>query len=179
MSKKSETSNSEESNPDYYCGVQEPPPQGKTRASLEYCIQHNQLRYYGIVAIDPKLLVTMKIRTSDLNKELSKLHEINNNIKILIKNFKSNQRILSDENTTNAKRKRAEIKRESLLKKRDKLKKQFALQTKIVKNAEIEDKKQKAEAEKLKKKEDAKNEKKTRSRSGSKSLKTKRKSSKK
>lgn len=137
----------------YYCGIGKV-PRGKVLAPVEYCIQHNQVRYYGLVAIDRKLLTEAKGQTNDLNKEKIKLTKIKADIKILLKDFSTNKIIL--ENKDGSQRpsniKKAEAKRLLLLKKRDKLKKQYNTQAKIIENLEKEEKRAAKEAKKEKKK---------------------------
>lgn len=157
----------------YYCGIGDV-PRGKIRAPVEYCIQHNQVRYYGLVAIDKKLLISAKGKTTDLNKEKIKLAKIKADIKILLKEFSTNKIIL--ENKDGSQRasdiKKAKAKRILLLQRRDKLKKQYNTQAKVVENLEKEE--IRAEKEKEKKKKS-----KTNPKSGSKTSKPKYKSGKK
>jgi len=188
MPKSSDSEKSKESkSKKYYCGIGEV-PRGKIRAPVEYCIQHNQVRYYGLVAIDPKLLVSAKGKTTDLNKEKIKLHKINADIKILLKDFSMIKIILSDPDAKPSKIKKAEAKKAAMLKRRDVLRKKFIEQNDVIKNLEKEEaraKKAKKEAKAKKAKKEAKTKKVTKkkaidtkykTKSGSKTLKSKSKS---
>ena len=58
-----------------YCGIG-PIPKDKTRGTPEYCVRTNQVRYYGLMQIDKKLLNQAKGKTTDLIKEQLKLKKI-------------------------------------------------------------------------------------------------------
>jgi len=63
-----------------YCGIGKI-PRGKTRGTPEYCVQSNQIRYYGLEKIDKNLLKRAKGLTSDLIKEQLKLKKIEDEAK--------------------------------------------------------------------------------------------------
>jgi hypothetical protein len=118
-----------------YCGPRAV-PKGKVRASLEYCIRNGQVRYYGIVAIDPKLLDSIKGQASSLLKEQFKLKKLEDKAHVLIKDVKKLKIILENTEASKSKLKRAQQRMNNLLKQRDKLVKHIASQKKIVKNME-------------------------------------------
>lgn len=130
----------------YYCGWREPVPKGKIRAPVEYCIQNNQIKYYGIVAIDPELLEKYKGTSSDLTKEKLKLKKIEDDAKILIKEVKNIKLILEDDTAKASSTKKAQKRLDELLAKRDKLVKKLKTQKLVVENIEA-DQKQREEAE--------------------------------
>ena len=97
----------------YYCGIG-PVPKGKERAPPSYCIQTNQVRYYGIEAIDEKLLNKFKGSSNDLQKEKVKLKKIESDAKIAMKENASLKLILNDKKITDKKRKSVDKKMEAL-----------------------------------------------------------------
>ena len=156
-----------------YCGIG-PVPKGKVRATPEYCVQTNQVRYYGLELIDKDLLKTAKGRTSSLIKEQIKLKKIADTAKFLIKEVKDLKVILDDQDAKPSQQKRAQKKMDNLLTQRDKLVKQLKLQ-KIVVEAIEEDAKRKKKSSKSSKSSKSRSKS---SKSGSKSSKSKLKSSK-
>ena len=123
-----------------YCGIG-PIPKDKTRGTPEYCVRTNQVRYYGLMQIDKKLLNQAKGKTTDLIKEQLKLKKIEDNAKILIKDVKNLKLVLENEAIKPSQQKKAQKKMDELLIKRDKLVKQLKLQKKIVEMLEKEEKK--------------------------------------
>lgn len=126
------------SDSNYYCGMG-PVPKGKVRAPPEYCLQNNQVRYYGIVAIDPELLKQHNTKTTDLIKEQLKLKKIGDEAKILIKEVKNLKLILDDTEAKESQRKKAQKRMDELLAKRDKLVKRLKTQKAVVEQAEAEE----------------------------------------
>lgn len=126
----------------YYCGIKAV-PKGQQRGSTEYCIQTNQVRYYGLEKIDPKLIEQFKGSTVDLQKEKIKLSKIENDAKLLIKESKVLKLILSNEKSSEAAKKKATKKMEKLIEKKDKLVKKLKTQEKVVKELEKEKEKSK------------------------------------
>ena len=129
-----------------YCGAG-PVPKGKIRGTPEYCVQTNQIRYYGLVAIDKDLLKTAKGQSSDLIKEQLKLKKIEDDAKVLIKEVKNLKIILDSERSSTSEVKRAKKKMEALLEKRDKLVKRLKVQKKVV-DAIVQDEKEKEKSNK-------------------------------
>ena len=146
----------------YYCGMG-PVSKGKVRAPPEYCLKNNQVRYYGIVAIDPELLKSVKSKTSSLVKEQLRLKKIEDDAKILIKEVKNLKIILDDDKARPSVQKKAQKRMDELLVKRDRLVKRLKAQKSVVEAAEEEEKEREKEAASL--------EKKKKSKSGSKSRK--------
>lgn len=106
-----------------YCGIG-PVPKGMIRATPEYCLQTNQVRYYGIIAIDKDLLQVFKEGTSELLKEQLKMKKIEESAKLLIRDIKEIQTILdqTDEDSTiyedaQEKMNDLQIKKKSIIKK--------------------------------------------------------------
>ena len=62
---------------DKYCGIGKVPA-GKKRGSAKYCLEKNQVRYYGLEQIDQKLIdkKNAEAKKLDLTKEQLKLHKI-------------------------------------------------------------------------------------------------------
>lgn len=123
------------SDANYYCGIG-PVPKGKVRAPVEYCIQNNQVRYYGLVAIDPELLKTAKGKTSSLIKEQLKLKKIEIDAKMLIKEVKNLKVITDDDRMTESKQRKAKKRIKELLSKRDKIVKRLKDQQRLVESLE-------------------------------------------
>jgi len=92
-----------------YCGAGSV-PRGMVRATPEYCVQRNQIRYYGIVAIDPSILKTAKGKTSDLNKEKLKLLKLRDLAKILLNEGNKIKITLNDDTARPSKIKQAQKK---------------------------------------------------------------------
>lgn len=133
-----------------FCGLG-PVPKGKVRGTPEYCLQNRQVRYYGKVAIDPKILTTVTGKTLNLTKEKIKLKKIGDDAKFLIKEVKNIKVILDDRRSSPSEIKRAKKKMDALLLKRDKLVNRLKAQKKIVVTIEKEEEKLK-KLEKKKKK---------------------------
>ena len=143
----------------YYCSIG-PVPKGKTLGEPEYCLETKQVRYYGKVAIDKKLLESIKKNVSNLIKEQLKLKKIHDDAKILVNEVKMIKIILSDQSAKPSKIKRAEDKKALLLKKRDNLIKRLQDQQELVESLEAYEEKKKKEEKKEEKKEKEKKEKK-------------------
>lgn len=125
-----------------FCGVGKI-PKDKVRGTPEYCASKNQVRYYGLVKIDEKLLNKhKKNKTYDLQKELIKAKNLEWDGKYLVRQANNLKVIINNENEPAAKIKRAEKKLQALRKKRDilviKQKKQSDLIKKIKKQEEEE-----------------------------------------
>lgn len=125
------------SNSKFFCGYG-PVPRGKERGTPEQCVAANQIRYYGFVKIDPRLMETMK--TSDLVKEQMALKKLEGDGQLIIKNHKRIKMLLSIHEPGTKKHKAAEKQLDDLLKKRDKLLVKIRTQKKVVENAEKEHK---------------------------------------
>ena len=149
-----------------YCGIG-PVPKGKVRGTPEYCIQTNQIRYYGLVAIDPSLLKKAKGSTSSLIKEQLKLKKLTDDAKILIKDVKNIKVILDDDRTRPAQQKKAQKRMDELLAKRDRLTKRLKAQQAAVEALEQEEASEKKKSSKTKGKSKGKSTKKV-NKSGSK-----------
>lgn len=123
-----------------YCGIGDV-PKGKVRASLDYCIKNNQVRYYGLVAIDPKVLEKYKAkRTSNLIKEQLKLKRLEDDGKILVKEYRNLKVIVDNKESKPSQIKKAQKRIDVLVEKRDKLLKKLKSQRKLVKQLLKEEK---------------------------------------
>jgi hypothetical protein len=138
-------------NNNMYCGIG-PIPKGKIRATPEYCVQTNQVRYYGLKLIDKDLLKQAKGKTTSLIKEQLKLKKIEDNAKILVKDVRNLKVILEDELSKPSQQKKAQKKMDELLVKRDRLVKQLKAQKIVVDAIEKQENKiRKASGSKTKK----------------------------
>jgi hypothetical protein len=115
----------------YYCGMGAV-PKNKIRAPPEYCLKHNQVRYYGIVAIDPELLEKYKKKGPNLLTEQIKLKKYEDQGRKLVRDMEKVKTELQDEKTTESRRKRVIKKQNDLYKLRDKLKEQLKYQRETV-----------------------------------------------
>lgn len=118
-----------------YCGIGKI-PKGRIRGTAEYCIQTNQVRYYGLEAIDEDLLKQAKGNISDLTKEKLKVKKIEDDAKLLIKEVKNIKIILESDDSKPSQKKNAQKKMDELLEKRDALVKKLKAQSLIVKELE-------------------------------------------
>jgi len=136
----------------YYCGAGEL-PRGKIRAPVDYCIERNQVRYYGLIAIDPALIERTKRGVGSLNKEKVKLQGLISDAKLLVAEFKGVKLSLEHKDLSESARKKLLKKKEELLVRRDKLKKKQTDQREIIARLEREEKKlEKAQAKEAEKK---------------------------
>lgn len=132
----------------YYCGISNP-PKGKVRGSVEYCVNHNQVRYYGIEAVKKKDLIKTS-KTPSIDKERIKLQKIGLDIDDLVKAFAKVKRVLDDPKSTRAQLKSANKKKEALLKKKEVIRKKYQTQRNYV--LQLADEEKKLEKEKKKQK---------------------------
>ncbi|MEM3063143.1 MAG: hypothetical protein QW303_06350 [Nitrososphaerota archaeon] len=123
-----------------YCGIRKI-PKGRERGTPEYCLKANQVRYYGLVKIDKKLLEKVKGKQLDLQKELMKFKKLEYEAKYLIRIAKNLKFILEDERMSKAQKKSAQKKMDKLLIKRDKLLEKYKKQKKIIDELTKESKK--------------------------------------
>lgn len=149
-----------------YCGAGSV-PKGKERGTAEYCVQTNQIRYYGIEAIDETLLQN-RGKGKNIIKEKLKLKKIEDDAKLLIKDVSRTKMVINSEKSKPSERKKAEKKLESLMTQRDKLVKKLKSQKAVVEALDKEEALQRErESEATKKKST------TRSKSTSSKVKTK------
>lgn len=142
----------EADNEDFYCGAKKV-PKGKKRGSPEYCLNSKQVRYYGIEALSKDLIDSIVNKTFILIKEQLKLKKYEDTAKRILKDYKNIQMILEGETFKKAAKKKAEKDKEKLLKRRDRLMKQYKVQKALVQRLEKEeDDKNKKLKKKLKKK---------------------------
>lgn len=132
----------------YYCGVKNP-PKGKERGSVEYCVNHNQVRYWGLKAVKEKDLVKTAI-TPNIDKERIKLQKIGLDIDDLLKAYQKVMRVIDDPKSTRVQLKSAQKKRETMLKRRDVLRKKYNTQRNYVIRLAKEEEKEKKRKPKMK-----------------------------
>lgn len=123
---------------DMYCGIGKI-PKGKIRGTPEYCIEANQVRYYGLKKIDSNLLSMSKSKKTDLIKQQLKLKRIEDDAKILIKEVKNIKLIINDDLARESSKKKAKKRMDELLVKRDNLVKRLKKQREFVKQIEKEE----------------------------------------
>lgn len=133
-----------------YCGIGAV-PRGKERGSAEHCVRVNQVRYYGKLAIDPKVLDKAKLSKGNLIQEQLKLKKIEDDAKVLVRNVKQIRIILDDKNAPDKQKAMARKQLEGYSKQRDKLVASLKKQQKIVEDIE-ENKRIEDEAERKAKK---------------------------
>lgn len=133
----------------YYCGAG-PLKKGQVRAPPEYCVQNNQIRYYGIVAIDESLLKKTSVKS--LIKEQIKLKKIEDKAKILIRDHKHLKIRMDNPDLTDSQRKKLDKEMAKLVENKNKLVKQLKSQKKIVEQVEEEERQRKKQAKKNKSK---------------------------
>lgn len=121
-----------------YCGIG-PVPKGKIRASPEYCVKKNQIRYYGIKAIDKTLLKKPTRRAPNLLKEQFKLKMLENRAKKLLSEYKTIKLVLEKDNISQSKSSQLEKKITSILNMKDTLIKKLKNQKKIIETIEKEE----------------------------------------
>jgi colicin import membrane protein len=139
-----------------FCGVG-PVPKKKTRGTANYCYEHSQVRYYGKVAVDPKLLERVKL--PPLQPQLFKQKKLEQRALGLIKKAKQTKMLMEHPNATEKDIKRFTKEMEGLSAARDKLHPKLVKQIKIVEDLkrrikqeeEAQKARDKADAEKLKK----------------------------
>jgi hypothetical protein len=114
-----------------YCGIGKV-PKGKVIGTPEYCIQTNQVRYYGLKKIDKKLLDKIKGPKIDPMRERLKLRKIQDEAKILVKEARVLKIILEDPKSKPSDVKRAQKRYDQLLVKKENLIKRLKKQQKVV-----------------------------------------------
>lgn len=175
--------NEKEESGEMYCGAGDL-PRGKIRGTPEYCVQTNQVRYYGIKKINPELLKP-KVKVLTLDKQVLKFRKLQDSAKIFVNESKKLKLILSDEELSKAKRKAAEKRMDALKVRGRALSKKLEAQQKIVDQMELDEKraskaaaKEKAERRAAREKEEKKTSRSGSKSSGSKTSRTKSSSSK-
>ncbi|QGR54104.1 hypothetical protein [Moumouvirus maliensis] len=118
-----------------YCGIGKI-PKNKIRGTAEYCLEANQVRYYGLKKIDPDLLSMTTSKKSNLVKEQLKLKRLQDDAKILIKEVKNVDLVLNDDMARESNVKRARKRKDELLVKRDKLVTKIKAQREVVRKLE-------------------------------------------
>lgn len=157
-----------------YCGIGDV-PKGKVRASPEYCIQNNQVRYYGLVAIDPELLKKKQSSTANLVKEQTKLRKIDDEANYLLKQIRNLKVIVEDDRHKPSTIKNAQKKLDKLIPKKAIFAKKLRAQLEYVKQLEKEEAERRKIEREMEEKEKKEREKKEKEREKEKKLKEKEK----
>lgn|GEM_PF-3619066 len=119
----------------YYCGLKG--KSGQKPGSVRYCAKVHQIRRYGIKYVNEEDLANAlapKLNKQAVMDEEKKLLAIHQDIQKLVSDFKKNKYFLAQEDLKAKDRKRLELARERMLKRRDYLKKRFINQTAVVKD---------------------------------------------
>jgi len=120
-----------------FCGIT-PIPKGKRRGTPEYCAAAKQIRYYGLVPIDPKLLGKKPPTPSEIaTKEIINHRKLLNQAQLLVNKAQQYKLIINDPKTSVKKRNIAQKSFDTLLMKREPLKKKIHKQE-IAMNLAIE-----------------------------------------
>ncbi len=142
-SSSSSQDNKKNNSENYYCGIGKV-PNGKVLAPPEWCLANGQARYWGVKAIDPKLLEKMsnekKIRVRTLKGEQTKMLKISFEIELLLKKYNANKRVLENPKSTNVQIKKAEKQEKIIIKNKDVLLKKVEKQSKIIERLKREEK---------------------------------------
>jgi len=121
------------------CGLKEP-KKGEKRGSASKCHDKHQIRYYGLVAVDPEILLK-KNRTKTLLDEQIAYKRLQDEAVVLINKSKKLQIIIKEDSYTKKQKAKAKNDMKTLVGKRDALKDRMALQMKRIKKKEKENKK--------------------------------------
>ena len=113
----------------YYCGIGKI-PKNKIRGNASNCKKMNQIRYYGIEKIKPKILTETKMKKYDYNKEAFKLKKLEEDAKLLIRNINYQKIIISK--STGTKLNNAKKKLNTLLSKKNGLIKKLKTQNDLI-----------------------------------------------
>lgn len=114
---------------EYYCGIGKI-PKNKVRGCESICAKQKQIRYYGIKAINPKILLESKTQKQDIQKESFKLKKLEEDANLLIKNIKHEKIIISK--TTGKKLEDSKKKLNMLIKKKEPLLKKLKMQNDLI-----------------------------------------------
>ncbi|ACF16996.1 V12 [Sputnik virophage] len=136
-----------------YCGIGKV-PKGKERGTPEHCFQSNQIRYYGIKKIDKSLLEKPKKKRLSLIKEQTKLNNLLEKGKRMVKEANKLKSIINDPESSKTEIRNAKKKLEKIVAKKNKFVLELKQQRQVVDELlEEEREKEKAErkAEKAKK----------------------------
>lgn len=134
---------------DRYCGAKAV-PKGKIRGSPEYCAKTNQIRYYGLVKIDEKLLTDTKGKGPDITKKRLALRKAEDEAKILIQDIGKVRLIIDKKRKAKKKHKNDDKKLDSLLIKKDKIIRKLKSAKEALKKANKNEKEKNKRANKVK-----------------------------
>lgn len=120
-----------------YCGTKNLRG-SQIRGSAEYCADHNQIRYYGIEAIDPQIINSSSRSVNRTKEKLVnaqlKMGAIRTESQALIKEVKTLRFLLEKDTVSDAKKRSLQKKIDNLLRKRDQLVAHLQKQTAIIEN---------------------------------------------
>ncbi|AKI79324.1 hypothetical protein [Acanthamoeba castellanii mimivirus] len=155
-----------------YCGIGKI-PKGKERGTPEYCVQSNQVRYYGLKKIDRSLLETAKVKKTSLVKEQTKLNNLIEKGKQMLKEYNNLKLIINDEKSSKSAVNKARKRMEEIVLRKDRFVKDVKKQREIVNDLIEKEKEEEKAAKKAEKAEEKKKQSKnSTSKSGSKSSKS-------
>lgn len=107
-----------------YCGMGDV-PKGKKRGTAEYCLNKNQVRYYGIKKIDKDLLGKKEVSKIDINKERLLLKRYRNIALAMVNDFKKQKLIANNDNFTAAERRKADKKMDVIIERKNEMMKKI------------------------------------------------------
>lgn len=124
-----------------YCGIGSV-PKGSKRGSAKYCIDINQVRYYGIEQISPSLILKVKKQSKKIDPltEKIKLKSLQTDAKVLLNEVANLKLLLDLEKISATEKKAARKKLDTLLGKKEGLIKSLTNQKKIVEQIERDEK---------------------------------------
>jgi len=131
------------------CGWREPKKNEK-RGDAEYCLSRNQIKYYGIISVEPELLLKKIKKMRGVFDEQMEYKKLQDQAVILIKKDEKLQNILRVESYTQKQKDNAREKRKALIEKRDVLLEKMKNQKKLIAKAEREEKASKTKKTKKK-----------------------------
>ena len=86
-----------------YCGMNKPTKK-KRRATAEYCLDKNQVRHYGVVAVPASLILKKAEKKLDLVTEQLKYRAMIDKRTIMLKNYRNAKVIAENDNEKPSKR---------------------------------------------------------------------------
>ena len=122
----------------YVCGLKEP-KKGEKRGSARTCADKNQVRYYGVVAIDPEILLNKSVRKRSLFALQLQYKKMQDDVVEIFNKDKKWKMIVDNKDATDKSKKSAQEKRKKLVEKAYLLKQKIKLQQKAIRAAEKEE----------------------------------------
>lgn len=116
------------------CGLKEP-RNGEKRGSAEYCFDKKQIRYYGLVPVDPEILIKKPKKRTVLDEQLA-LKKLQDEAVVIINKAKHFKMIIKEKSFTDKQKEKAKRDLDRLVEKSEDLQKRLAKQKKILKKAQ-------------------------------------------